>query len=581
MTPMLALDARRRLGAVARGERAADLLLRGGSVLNVFTGEIYAANVAIAGERIACVGMREDVVGPRTRVVDVTGRVLVPGYIDPHVHPANLVTPSAFARHVLPLGTTTVVADTLQFWQTGGARAVRAVADALARSPLKFFWMLRVHGQSRTRDEMRRFPLRELERLLEHPWVLALGEVTRWPDAHRGDRALLERLDLALARGLRVEGHTAGASAEKLPAIALAGLTSDHEPITAKEVLERARQGIAVMLRESSLRPDLSGLLDALKEAPALASRLMLTADGSMPAFIQRHGFVDNLIRLAMAGGVSPVDAYRMATLNPATYYGLDAHIGSIAPGRFADVCVVPDLAEPRPALVIARGRVAGVEGRLTARVPEPPWRRIFTSATARLSGRWRATADDFALPRRARYPVIRLVSAVISRLEERALAPGDLHAALFDRAGRWVAPGVIAGFADRVDGLAATTTTDFNILALGRSPAAMARAVNHLKRRGGGIVLVDGAGEADAAGRVALELPLPIGGLMARGSLVETAALEDSLRAALVARGYAHHEPVFSMFFLAADFLPVVRLSPVGVWDVKRGRILLPARSR
>ena len=574
MGPALALEDRRRLGAIARGERPAELYLRGGSLLNVFTGEIYPAHVAIAGERIAYVGLREDMVGARTRVVDVEGRVLVPGYIDPHVHPANLVTPSAFARHVLPLGTTTVVADTLQFWQTGGAKAVRSVADALARAPLKFFWMLRVHGQTRTRDERPQFPLRELARTLAHPWVLALGEVTRWPEAYRSDVELLRRLDLALAQGRRVEGHTAGASAEKLPAIALAGLTSDHEPITAQEVLDRARQGIAVMLRESSLRPDLSGLLDALKDAPALASRLMLTADGSMPSFIRTHGFVDNLIRLAMAGGVAPVDAYRMATLNPATYYGLDAHVGSIAPGRFADICVLPDLAEPRPAMVIARGRVAGIEGRLTTRVPEPRWSRIFTSASARLAGRWQARPEDFELPRRPTYPVLRLVSAVISRLEERALQPGDLHAALFDRAGRWIAPGVVAGFADRVDGLAATTTTDFNILVLGRSPAAMALAVNRLKRRGGGIALVDGE-------RVAYELPLPIGGIMARGSLLEAAELEDGLRAALVARGYAHHEPVFSLFFMAADFLPAVRLSPVGVWDVKRGRVLMPSRRR
>ncbi len=572
--PALSVAARRRLGAVARGERPADLYLRGGSVLNVFTGEIYPADVAIGGERIAHVGVREDMVGPRTRVLDVAGRVLVPGYIDPHVHPANLVTPSAFARYVLPLGTTTVVADTLSFWQLGGARAVRAVADALGGSPLKFFWMLRVHGQSRVHNEARRFPLRELVRTLAHPWVLALGEVTRWPEAYRGDRELLERLDVALSRGRRVEGHTAGASAEKLPAIAVAGLSSDHEPITAKEVLERARQGIAVMLRESSLRPDLRGLLDVLKEAPALVSRLMLTADGSMPSFIRAHGFVDNLIRLALAGGVAPVDAYRMATLNPASYYGLDAHLGSIAPGRYADICVLPDLAEPRPVSVIARGRIAAVDGRLTTRIPEPPWPRIFSSASARLASRWRATAADFALPRRARYPVIRLVSAVISRLEDRAREPGDLHAALFDRAGRWVAPGVVAGFADRVDGLAATTTTDFNILVLGRSPAAMARAVNRVKQLGGGVVLVDGE-------RVVYELPLPIAGLMARGSLEATAGMEDGLRAALVARGYAHHEPVFTLFFLAADFLPAVRLSPRGVWDVKRGRVLLPARRR
>jgi adenine deaminase len=574
MGPTLALGFRQRLGAVARGARAANLYLRGGSVLNVFTGEVLGVNVAIAGERVAYVGRREDMVGPRTRILDVSGRVLVPGYIDPHVHPANLVTPSAFARHVLPLGTTTVVADTLQFSQLGGVRAIETIADAFASSPLKFFWMLRVHGQTRVRDEARQFPLRALTRALAHPWVLAVGEVTRWPDAHRGDPALLRRLDLALARGRRVEGHTAGATAEKLPAIAIAGLSSDHEPITANEVLERARLGIAVMLRESSLRPDLAALLAALKEAPALVSRLMLTADGSMPSFIRAHGFVDNLLRLAMEGGVTPVDAYRMATLNAATYYGLDAHIGSIAPGRYADVCVLADLAAPRPTMVIARGRVAGVDGELTTRVPEPGWRHIFTSTAARLAGRWEACADDFALPRRRRYPVIRLVSAVITRLEERALEPGDLRAALVDREGRWVAPGVVAGFADRLDGLAATITTDFNILVLGRDPLSMARAVNRLKRRGGGVVVVDGE-------HIAYELPLPIGGLMARGALRDVADLEEGLRTALVARGYPHHEPMFSLLFLAADFLPAVRMSPLGVWDVKRGRVLLPSRRR
>src|SRR5436190_1555428 len=565
---------RRRLIDVARGAQPADLVIRGGTLLNVYTGELYPANVAVKGERIGYVGAREDTIGPRTTVLDARGRILVPGYIDPHVHPAHLTTPSALARFALPRGTTSVVADTLQFLELGGVRAFLRVADALAPAPLSFYWMIRPLSQSRTADDARRFPLRDLVRALAHPRAVAIGEVTRWPDAWSGRPDLLRRLALASARFPRVEGHTAGASGEKVAAIAAAGFTSDHEPITAREVLERARQGIAVMLRESSLRPDLSDLLGALKEAPALASRLMLTADGSMPAFIRAHGFVDNLLRLVMAGGVAPIDAYRMATLNPATYYGLDAHLGSIAPGRFADVCVLSDLAEPRPAMVIARGRIAGVDGALTTRVPEPPWRRIFTSAAARLTAGWRATPEDFALPPRARYPVIHLVSAVISRLDERALQPGDLHAALFDRSGRWVAPGVVAGFAERVDGLAATTTTDFNILALGRNPAAMARAVNHLKRRGGGIVLVDGD-------RVAFELPLPIGGLMARGSLGEVADLEEGLRAALVARGYAHHEPVFSLFFLAADFLPAVRLSPLGVWDVKRGRVLLPSRRR
>src|SRR5438552_14826307 len=373
-------------------------------------------------------------VGARTRIIDASGRVLVPGYIDPHVHPATLTTPAALARFVLPLGTTAVVADTLQFWELGGLAAFQMVADALLTAPLRFYWMIRPHAQSRAPDEWRRFGVKTLAKALAHPRALAVGEVTRWPDAWRGDPELLQRL--ALARGGRVEGHTAGASAEKIAAIAAAGFTSDHEPITAQEVLDRARQGIAVMLRESSLRPDLVGLLDALKTAPALASRLMLTSDGSMPAFMRTHGFVDHLIRVALARGVAPIDAYRMATLNPATYYGLDADLGGVAPRRYADVGLPDALAAPRPATVSARGRLVASDGRLRARVAELAWSRVFASAEARLTVGWRARAADFALPARPRYPVIRLVSAVISRLEGRPLGPGDLRSALVDSGG-------------------------------------------------------------------------------------------------------------------------------------------------
>ncbi len=565
---------RRRLTAVARGAAPADGYVRGGTLLNVYTGELHPANVATLGERIAYVGPRDDMVGARTTVIDATGHVLVPGYIDPHVHPAHIITPSALARHVLPLGTTTVFADTLQFWELGGRRAFVAVADALARAPLKFYWMLRVQGQTRTPDEPRTFRRRELARALAHPWVAAIGEVTRWTEIHAGEPALLARLDLGRAGALRVEGHTAGARSDKISALAAGGLTSDHEPITAAEVLDRARQGIAVMLRESSLRPDLGGLLDALKDAPGLAARAMLTADGSMPGFIRDHGFVDHLLRTALAAGVSPVDAYRMVTLNPATYFRKDDDIGGIAPGRYADVCVLSDLSQPRPEIVMARGRVAARDGRLLVRVPEPAWSRVFTSPAARLRGGWRARAEDFRLPERDVLPVIRLVSAVITRLEERPPAPGDLHAALVDRAGRWVAPALVAGFADRLDGLAATVTTDFNILVLGRSREAMARAVNRLLQVHGGAVIVDGD-------RVAWELPLPLGGIMTRLPLPEAARCQDELHALLRERGYAFHDPFFTLLFLAADFLPAVRLTPRGVWDVKAGRLLLPRRRR
>lgn len=568
------LAERRRLTAVARGAAPADLYIRGGTLLNVYTGELYPANVAVRGERIAYVGTRADMVDASTTVLDAARRVLVPGYVDPHVHPAHVITPAALARHVLALGTTTLFADTLQFWELGGVRAFIAVADALARSPVKFYWMIRPHAQSRTTDERRRFPIRDLVRALGHPSAVAVGEVTRWPDVHAGDPHLLRRLDLALTRGQRVEGHTAGASAEKLPAIAAGGLSSDHEPITAREVLERARQGIAVMLRESSLRPDLSDLLDAFKEAPGLAARAMLTADGSMPAFVLEHGFVDHLIRTAMQRGVSPADAYRMATLNPATYFGKDADLGGIAPGRYADICILRDLDEPRPQTVIARGRVAARDGRALLAIPQPPWRRVFATPAARLRVSWRARPDDFRLPDRPTLPVLRLVSAVITKVEERAPQSTDLHAALLDRRGRWVAPALVAGFAERVDGLATTISTDFNILALGRRRESIVRAVNRLLEVRGGVVLVDGD-------EVTWELPLPLGGIMTDAELPEAAARERELSRHLAERGYTFHEPLFTLFFLSADFLPAARLTPRGVWDVKAARVLLPSRAR
>ncbi|HET8577533.1 MAG TPA: adenine deaminase C-terminal domain-containing protein [Methylomirabilota bacterium] len=560
------------LAAVARGDAKADRYVRGGLLLNVYTGELYPANVAIKGERIAHVGLGGDMVGSRTEIIEAAGCTLVPGYIEPHAHPWNLATPAALARHVLPLGTTTIVGDNLTVYELAGRRGFEAAVSALARGPLKFYWMVRPHAQSRSRGEVARFPLSGLRRMLANRWVAALGEVTRWPDVWAGRPALLERLALAPAAAKRIEGHTAGASAERLSALAAAGLTSDHEPITSQEALERARLGIALMLRQSSLRSDLRSLLEPFVKSGTFG-RLMLTTDGSTPAFVADHGFVDALLSLAMNEGVPPVEAYRMVTLNPATYYGKDADLGGIAPGRYADVLILRDLSDPRPAAVIAGGRIVAREGRLVASVPEPPWSRIFTAKATRFDRRWSVTPDEFALPR-GPMPVIRLTSAVITALEERPFAPGDLHAALLDRRGAWIAPGAVAGFAPDLDGLAATTTTDYEILALGRRPESVARAVNRLLRLKGGLVVVDGD-------RVVFELPLPIGGLMSPRPLIEIAEREREVHALLRDRGYAFHDPIFTLLFMAADFLPSVRLTALGVWDVRGSRVLLPSRRR
>jgi adenine deaminase len=299
----------------------------------------------------------------------------------------------------------------------------------------------------------------------------------------------------------------------------------------------------------------------------------MLTTDGSTPAFIAEHGFVDSLVRLALDEGVAPVDAYRMVTLTPASYYGLDADLGGIAPGRYADILLLRDLAEPAPAAVIARGRLVARDGRLLVAEPEPPWRAIFTPRSTRLDRRVAVRAEELELPP-GRLPVIRLRSTVITALEERPLGEGDLHAALLDRRGAWLTTGAVAGFGGAVDGLAATLTTDYQVLALGRRPASMALALNRVLAEGGGAVLADGD-------RVVFDLPLPVAGVMSRRPLAEVAQREQELKGLLAARGYPFHDPIYTLLFMSADFLPSVRLTARGVWDVRRGRVLRASRRR
>ena len=397
---------RRRLTAVARGAAPADLYVRGGTLLNVYTGEIYPANVAIAGERIAYVGLRDDMVGPRTRTLDAGGRVLMPGYIDPHVHPAHVVTPSGLARHLLPLGTTTVFADSLQIWELGGLRAFRVVADALARSPLKFYWMIRVHAQARTTDEPRRFPLRrhrararpsvDVRRRRGHPLARRVG---RQPRLARAAWTWRWRAGSAWKATPPAPPRTRSPPSRRA---ASPPTTSRSPPARCWTARVRASRSCCANRRCVPTSPACS---TRSRTAPALASRLMLTADGSMPAFIRDHGFVDHLIRVAMKRGVAPVDAYRMATLNPATYIGREADLGGVAPGRYADLCLLRDLGEPRPEVVVARGRIAARDGRVLVPVPEPDWSRALATPEARLTVRWRARPEDFRLPRARSLP--------------------------------------------------------------------------------------------------------------------------------------------------------------------------------
>jgi adenine deaminase len=566
------LDETRAMMAVARGQAPPDLLITGGEVLNVYSGEVLRASVAVAGGRIAYVGEQPFAPGPETRVVDARGQVVAPGYVDPHAHPHAMFTPTAFARAALPTGTTTVVSDTIPLLYHTAPDRTAEILSALSALPMRFFWFLRVHGQSHSPADAALLTDDRLAALRKIEEIRAVGEVTRWPLVYAGDEVILRRIASGLAGGRRAEGHAPGVSADRLQVLAAAGISSDHEAITAEQALDRLRAGLYVMLRHGSLRPDLPALASVASGARAFSGRLMLTPDGPSATFIASNGYLDHLIGVALDLGVDPIAAYQMTTLNPAAYYSLDEELGGVAAGRRADLLVLDDLSHPRPRLVIAGGRIAAEDGRLLIDIPDLPWAEWLQPYTP---GPWRPDASLFlldGLPDPA--PAMHLENAAITARRDVDLSHGLPLGAhllvLLDPAGRWRSRGVLSGFADAVGGLASTYATAGGVYTIGRHPGDMSAAATRALDLGGGIVWMED-------GAAIFELPLPLGGMMSPQSLPEVGTAVERLTGLLRARGYAHHDISYTLLFLGFDSLPYVRMTHQGLWDVLEGRAILP----
>ena len=349
----LAADARRALVAVAAGQAPADLAIVGGRVLNVFTGELARADVGVAAGRIAWVG---EAPAPARHAHDVGGRTIVPGLIDPHCHIDLMCTPSAFAAAAVRRGTTTIVADTYGLARWLDDEQLCSVLRALGRAPMKMLWGVRASLAAGGAEDLPGHSSERLSGLLRWPGVAGAGEVTAWPALLAGDARLERFVTEVLDQGLNVDAHAPGASSRTLGRLAAAGLSSDHEAIDGGELLARVELGFWTMVRHSSLRPDGVMLGHAIATRPIPTERLMLTADGVMPKDLA-GGHVDRVVRAVVEGGVAPIAAVRMATLHPAVYLGLDAHLGSIAPGRCADLLIVEDLERFQLERVMCDGR--------------------------------------------------------------------------------------------------------------------------------------------------------------------------------------------------------------------------------
>lgn len=606
----------------------ADLYLAGGHVADLRAGILRRADVAIVGDRIDAVifnpseppsspppqsaqaprssraqrspgppeiradeflGWGSDPHQSARRIIDVTGRVLVPGYIEPHTH-IVMANPVEFAAAVLPHGTTTVLADALPLQILARPERLPGLLSDLGTLPVTLRWLIRLHPPAFSDED--RFTLERLQPLWRHPAVAAVGEVTRWTDVLDGSPDLISKIQTARADGKRVDGHAPGASYPKLVALAQAGITSCHEAVTAEEAMDRLRAGLFVMLRHSSIRPDLPALVRAAAD-PEAVPRIMLTADGPTPAFIAEHGYMDYVVDVAIRGGIPPLTAVRMATLNVAAYYGLD-DVGEIIPGVRADLNVLRELANPYPEMVIAGGRIGAGDDqplpanryheRSGARGPRP-----VTPSSAPANSRggeaiprdlWEDAFEPLRLPRLPPsvfepppgVPACRLQNDVITTLEPGdTRSDNDLQAVLIDRRGRWVTRCLLRGFVRRLGGLATMLNTAFDLLVVGHDPVDMAAAAARVAGMHGGIAIVE-------AGHELLSLPFDLGPFSSR-PWADVVDVNRRFNALMRERGFPFSDPLFTLLFLTFDSLPWIRLTSRGVWDVRNRRALAPAQ--
>ncbi len=351
---------------IALGEKAAGQYIRGGQVLNVYTGELLRENIAVYGDRIAYVGSSEKMIGKNTQVWEAQGKILVPGYMDPHAHTDLYYNPATFSEQVVQTGTTSVFSDMHDLANALGLSGVFQVLKDVPQFPITYYLGVPSSSPPFPRFEGPEvFSIGDVLGLLKRPEALGLSEMTAFVRILDKDPRLLKILNKARELGKTVEGHTTGVSQDKLNALVNAGLTSCHEAITAEDVKKRLRLGLYVMCRGGSIRNDLPQLIRAVRELSAFdTSRIMLTPDGLFPGDMARFGYLDYIINQVIQLGINPIRAFQMVTINPARYFKLDQEQGAIAPGRRADILFLQDLTQPTPVSVISRGQWVLREGR-------------------------------------------------------------------------------------------------------------------------------------------------------------------------------------------------------------------------
>jgi adenine deaminase len=552
--------------AVARGDEPADLLITGGRVFSPATREWVDTALAVADGVVAGWGERD-----ANERVDVAGSALTPAFVDAHMHlESTKLWIDEFVRTVLPHGTTAVAAYPHEIATVLGVPGIVALAEAAAPLPFTFgVYASSCVPASPFESAGASLDAGDVRELIERHGARGVAEVMNFPGVIAGDPEMLARI--AAAGHRRVDGHSPGVAGRALDAYLAAGAESDHETTRLEEAHERRQKGMWLFIRQGSVSQNLDALIpEVVEHGPELAA---FCTDDREPDTLLRLGDINDCARLAVAAGVSEIDALLLASTNPARYHGFH-HLGSLGPGHQADVLCFDELGSWRPARVWHAGRLVAEGGSVLAdAVPSAPVPELMRD-TVRLGEPPPAKRLALSHPDGARVRAVGVESRSLTTLR-RELTLGEpdadvAHAAVAERHRRTgrIGLGYATGFGLRRGAMASTVAHDaHNCVAVGArdagGPDDMAAAMARLAELGGGQVAV-------LDGRVVGEVPLPLAGLMSDGPAGEVAAqIHELNRAAADSLGVAIEEPFMQLSFLALSVIPELRLTDGGLVDV------------
>jgi adenine deaminase len=569
---------------VALGEAEADLAIVSGSMVNVYTGEVVdGASVLIKGDKIAYVGKDAGKsIGSSTKVIDAAGKTLIPGLIDGHAHIDSLCSISEILRYAIKGGTTTIITETSNIASVLGYEGVIQFLASIRNQPIKVFITAPPMVTLSPVTEEHAITVGELRKLLRRKEVIGLGE-PYWGGVVNGDRRVLDLIAETINLGRKVDGHSSGARGNKLQAYISSGVSSCHEPTTAEEVMERLRLGLFVLIREGEIRRELEAI-SKIREENINFTRLALSTDGVGPWQLISDGYMEFVVQKAIDLGFSPTLAIQMATINTAQHFGIDDVIGGIAPGKYADIVIIPDLRTIHAEYVISNGQVVAQNGQPVV-LPRKHNYPKSTQNSINLAGNF--TAGDFAIPvegsrRRVKVRVIDQVTNLVTREEfiDMPVSGGQLKpdaskdilkVAAIERSYRTGKSfvGLIRGIGLKHGAIATSAVWDCgDIIVVGAEETDMAQAVNRVKELGGGTVVC-------AGNRILAEISLPVAGVISTQPTETIASKLHDIQEAATKLGCNLPDTRITLAVLTTPAIAHLRICESGLFNLRQNRFV------